>query len=483
MDKNNEYIGDGAKADVCPEAQALQEETTEAARRESEQLESEQLEAERKLLEAKKARKERKKLFYKGMLVGMLSITVVFGLTFLIGWLVLSIQIRNTRQELAEQINNSQSTGGQTDQEKQESVLNQTLVWKMQIIEQMIRQSYYRDEDIDAKEMETGIYDGMIESLGDVYSDYYTPEELQDLMEQTSGIYYGIGAAVSLDTLTTYPKIATVYAGTPAEEAGLRENDIIYEVEGQSTYGLSLDEVVSHIKGNEGTWVTLTIVREGETDYLSIKVQRRKVDIPTVAFEMFDDGMAYIQIAEFNDKTVEQFTNYLDAARSDRMKGLIIDLRSNPGGSLDSVVKICQAILPKGLIVYTEDKYGKRSEYFSEGDKQLEVPLVVLINGNSASASEILAGAVKDYEIGTLVGTKTYGKGIVQSVMPMSDGSAIKLTISSYFTPKGHNIHKIGVAPDVECVFDGEAYYTDPDRPDNQLEEAKRVLQELMKKQ
>ena len=168
-------------------------------------------------------------------------------------------------------------------------------------------------------------------------------------------------------------------------------------------------------------------------------------------------------------------------ARGNGMKGLILDLRSNPGGSLDAVVKISQKLLPEGLIVYTEDKYGQRKEYTCDGSKQLEVPLVVLINGNSASASEILAGAVKDYGIGTLVGTTTYGKGIVQSVIPMSDGSAVKVTISSYFTPNGNNIHGTGVEPDVECVFDGEAYYTDPKMPDNQLEKAKEVLRDLLK--
>ena len=196
---------------------------------------------------------------------------------------------------------------------------------------------------------------------------------------------------------------------------------------------------------------------------------------------MLEDGIAYIQIAEFDDITVSQFESALSEARANGMKGLVLDLRSNPGGSLDAVVDIAGMMLPKGIIVYTEDKYGSRTDYNCEGDKQLEVPMTVLVNGNSASASEILAGAIKDYGIGTLVGTTTFGKGIVQSVLPMTDGSAVKVTISSYYTPSGKNIHGTGIDPDVECEFDGEAYYGSPDRPDNQLEKAVEVLKGLIK--
>ena len=228
------------------------------------------------------------------------------------------------------------------------------------------------------------------------------------------------------------------------------------------------------------TSVNLTIVRAGESDYLSIDVTRRKVNVPTVEFKMLNEDMAYIQISEFDDITVDQFAEALAMARGNNMKGLVLDLRSNPGGSLDAVVEIARMLLPEGLIVYTEDKYENRKEYTCDGTRQLEVPMTVLINGNSASASEILAGAIKDYGIGTLVGTTTYGKGIVQSVMPLTDGSAVKLTISSYFTPKGNNIHKKGIEPDVKCEFDGEAYYGNDDRPDNQLEKAKEVLGQLI---
>ena len=421
-------------------------------------------------IETERRRREKQGYFFSGLVVGL-------GAALLITCVVLfATQIRKYVS-----LKDIQQGSVQNDISSEETIITTELLQKLQIIEQVIRQNYYQNEDIDGEVMEAGIYKGLIGALGDPYSDYFTSEELHDLMQQTEGIYYGIGAGVSLDTVTSYPKISKVYNSTPAEEAGLRENDIIYEVEGETTYGLTLTEVVARIKGDENTWVNLTIYREGEADYLSIDVQRRKVNIPTVEFKMLDEEAAYIQITEFDEITIEQFTEALAMAKGNHMKGLILDLRSNPGGSLTSVVEIAQRILPKGMIVYTEDKYGNRNEYTCDGTRQLEVPLVVLINGNSASASEILAGAIKDYGIGTLVGTTTYGKGIVQSVMPMTDGSAIKLTISSYFTPRGNNIHGIGIAPDIECEFDGESYYEDPSHPDNQLEKAKSVLQELIK--
>ena len=280
---------------------------------------------------------------------------------------------------------------------------------------------------------------------------------------------------MTLDTVTQLPMLSGVFSGSPAEEAGLRDGDIIYKVDGDEVTGLSLDEAVSLIKGPEGTIVHLTIYREGETDYLEVDVERRRVESPTVEYEMLEDNMGYIQIVEFDDVTVDQFTEALAVLKGSGMESLILDLRSNPGGNLDAVVDICDRILPKGLIVYTEDKYGNRDEYFCDGKHQLEVPLAVLINGGSASASEILAGAIKDYGIGTLVGTTTYGKGIVQQVVSLRDGSAVKLTVSDYYTPKGNNIHGVGIEPDVEIELDAEKYYAD-EPVDNQLEKAKEVL-------
>ncbi len=362
-----------------------------------------------------------------------------------------------------------------------DSAITENLVAKLQALEQTIDEYYYLNEVTD-EEYETGIYKGMLMALGDDYSEYYTEEEVQSLLEQIEGTFYGIGAYISIDTASGLPKISGVIKGAPAEEVDLRTNDLIYEVDGQSTYNMSLTEVVSLIKGNEGTEVTLTIVRNGESDYLDIKVTRRQVETPTIEYQKMEDGMAYIIISEFDDITVTQFADALAQARSDGMRGLILDVRANPGGSLDAVVKMLQQILPKGDIVSTKDKNGNGSVFKSDGSKQLEVPLVLLIDMNSASASEIMAAAIKEYGIGTLVGTNTFGKGIVQQIVPFADGTAIKVTTSSYYTPKGNDIHGVGVAPDILCEFDGEAYYASEDHPDNQLEKAKEVLKDLMSK-
>lgn len=357
------------------------------------------------------------------------------------------------------------------------SAIDYDLVQKLQSLEQIIHRYYYKD-DLTAEQLSDGIYKGLLDSLGDPYSEYYTPEELADLIESTEGVYYGIGAYVSLDTDRNLPKISSVIEGTPAEEAGLRDNDILYKVDGTSTYGLSLNETVALIKGEEFTDVLLTIIRDGKE--MEVTVTRRKVETPTVKHEMLEDGMGFLQIVEFDDVTVSQFRDAMTDLRAQEMKGLILDLRANPGGSLDAVVDIAEMLLPEGMIVYTEDKYGNRREYTCDGSQQLEMPLVVLIDMNSASASEILAGAIKDYGIGTLVGTTSFGKGIVQQILPFSDGSAIKVTVSSYYTPKGYNIHGIGIKPDVEIAFDGETYYSNEEHYDNQLEKAKEVLKGMM---
>lgn len=354
-----------------------------------------------------------------------------------------------------------------------QSLVNNMTMSKLQVIEKTISRYYYQ-EDVDTQDLIDGMYEGVIASLGDPYSTYYTKEDLAELMEQTEGIYYGIGAYVGMDIQTGMARISGMIEDTPAQEAGLRDGDIIYMVDDKPMQGLELSEVVGNIKGLEGTLVHLTIYREGEKDYLEFDVERKKIESPTVTHEMYDDGIGYIQIKEFDDITVDQFTEALVVLRGQDMKGLILDLRANPGGNLSAVVEIARQLLPEGLIVYTEDRDGNRTEYSCDGAKKFDKPLIVLINGYSASASEILAGAVKDYGIGELIGTTTFGKGIVQRVISLSDGTALKLTVSSYFTPKGNNIHGIGVEPDEVYEFDGERYYDEG--YDNQLEYAKEVM-------
>lgn len=405
-------------------------------------------------------------VFLLGLLVGVIIMTLV-GACAYVGTRLYQYAGRKSAQ-----------TSG-TAEAYADSVINDDTIKKLETLEELINKQYYRDEDIDTDAMIEGMYAGLVDSLGDPYSVYYTAEEWQEMLTETEGIYYGIGAYVSLDTTTGFAKISGVIANTPAEEAGLRENDIIYLVDGETTQGYELTEVTSMIKGEEGTTVHLTIYREGEPDYLEMDVTRRKIESPTVNYEMYDNGVGYIQITEFDEVTSDQFAEALAVIKGSRAKGLILDLRSNPGGSLPVVVDISRSILPKGLIVYTEDKYGKRDEYTCDGKNELDIPLVVLVNGNSASASEILAGAIKDYNKGTLIGTTTFGKGIVQRVQQLTDGTAVKLTISSYYTPNGNNIHGIGIEPDIVCEFDSDAYYDDG--VDNQLERAKQEIEKMIR--
>ena len=362
------------------------------------------------------------------------------------------------------------------DSQEAVSVANPATMQKMGVLDEMIDEYYL--EDAQESALEQGVYKGMIEALQDPYSTYYSQEELEELQNKTQGIYYGIGARVGIDADTQLPRIASVIEGTPAQEAGLMAGDLLYEVDGTCVQGMDLNSAVALVKGDEGTIVHLTVIREGETDYLEFDVERRKLENETVTYEMMEDGIGYIQIQEFDDVTVDQFSEALDACRREGMQGLILDLRGNPGGNLSTVCEIARMMLPEGLIVYTEEKNGDREEYTCDGNRQLREPLVVLVDSNSASASEILAGAVKDYGIGTLVGTTTFGKGIVQRIMKLSDGSAVKLTVSKYYTPKGNNIHEIGISPDVEVPFEAEAYLEDG--TDNQLDKAVEVLKEKM---
>jgi len=350
---------------------------------------------------------------------------------------------------------------------------------KMSVIEDTIEKYYL--EEVDGAQLLDGVYSGMVDSLGDPYSEYYSLEELEEMMMETEGIYYGIGAYVSLDTATKLCMISGVIEGTPAEEAKLRTGDIIYKVDGTSTEGMDTSEVVSLIKGEENTTVHLTLVRDGESDYVEVDVERRKIETPTVNYEMLEGDIGYIQITEFDEVTMDQFTEALAVCKGSDMKGLILDLRSNPGGSLAAVCDIAGKMLPKGLIVYTEDKYGEKQEYTCEGKSPIQVPVVVLVNGYSASASEILAGALKDHNIATIMGTTTYGKGIVQRIIGLSDGSALKLTVSKYYTPAGNDIHGVGIEPDIEIEYDADAYYDEG--IDNQLEAAKEYMAEEIAKQ
>lgn len=355
---------------------------------------------------------------------------------------------------------------------EEDSMLEDPVLDKLHLLENSIDRYYL--ESVNKSDLEESLYHGFVAGLGDPYSTYYSKEELEKVMEATEGVYYGIGAHIGFDNDTGYCKIVKVMDNSPALEAGLRAEDILVEVDGKDMRNVTTSEIVTYIKGPEKTTVDLKIYREGEMDYLDFTVERRKIETPTVVYSMDEDKIATIQITEFDEITLGQFEESLEQAKKDGMKALVLDLRDNPGGSLQTVVAIAGHILPKGLVVYTEDKDGDRKEYNCDGKDELQVPLVVLVNGNSASASEILAGSIKDYKKGTILGTTTYGKGIVQKIFALSDGSAIKLTISHYYTPSGADIHGVGIEPDEELELDVDAYLEDG--TDNQMNRAKEIL-------
>lgn len=360
-----------------------------------------------------------------------------------------------------------------------ESFLPDDVVNKMDEIYSYINVYYY--DKFEKQQIYNSIYSGMLESLEDPYSVYYTAEEYKDLMVNTSGVYYGIGAGLSQNVETMQVTISKVYRGTPAEEAGLKNGDVIVSVEEYEAASMEVSELVQHIRGEAGTKVHMVIYRESTGETLEFDVERRHVELPSIEGEMLEDGIGYIQITEFQSKTDEQFAEMVQSLESQGMKGLIVDVRANPGGMLSTVVELLDTVLPEGLLVYIEDKYGNRDDHMSDA-ACMNIPMVVLIDENSASASEIFAGALKDYEYATLVGKTTFGKGIVQNIIQLSNGDAIKLTTAKYFTPKGNYIHGVGIAPDVEVDYE----YTGPEdavydkQYDSQFIKAMEVMKSML---
>ena len=322
---------------------------------------------------------------------------------------------------------------------------------KIKYLEDIIDQNYL--EDVDEDSLKEGIYTGLLYGLGDPYSRYYTEEEYEEEMRDTEGSYSGIGVSITQNTEGGI-LVVDCYEGSPADEAGLKANDVITAVNGTDVTEMTPAEVSK-------------MIREKEDGTSILTVYHQEADEP-------EEITVYLRITEFTMVTPQQFEDAYKDLQAKGMEKLIVDLRDNPGGVLSSVCDVLRQILPEGLIVYTEDKYGEKQEMKCDGDTPIDIPLAVLVNENSASASEIFAGAVKDYEIGTIVGTTTYGKGIVQSIRQLSDGSAVKLTTAKYFTPKGNDIHKVGITPDVEVKLDASLLnrtdYTHDE--DNQLQAA-----------
>lgn len=339
------------------------------------------------------------------------------------------------------------------------STVDWTVYAKLNLIQAYIDDMFLYDVDED--ELEEWIYKGYVDGLDDVYAGYYTVEETETLLESSSGEYSGIGAAMSQDMTTGLVTLITIFEDSPAEEAGILAGDILYKVNGELITSDDLTNIVAQVKGDEGTTVEITILRGEDMEEYTYVVTRGIVEDVTVEYQLLDDNVGYILVTEFDTVTLAQFEAALEALEAQGMERLVIDLRNNPGGNLDTVCDMLRLLLPEGLIVYTQDKDGNVEEEYCDGENEFDMPLAVLVNEYSASASEIFAGAVQDYGIGTIVGETTYGKGIVQTLITLPDNSLLKITTSEYYTPLGRNIHGIGIEPDIEVIEDGSDEDTD----------------------
>ncbi|AGY76635.1 S41 family peptidase [Clostridium autoethanogenum] len=338
----------------------------------------------------------------------------------------------------------------------------------------------YYDGPINDATLVEGAIKGMTSSLNDPYTVFMNKKEFEDFNVQTQGNYSGVGIQVAAKDSNIV--VMDVFDNSPSKKAGIMKNDVIEKVNGTSVSGKDLDKAVSLMKGQEDTEVTLTLYRESKGNF-DVKVKRQKIDIATVKGEMLQDNVGYIQVSMFDENTAKNFKDQLNKLKSQGMKSLIIDLRDNPGGLLDQCVDMVSNFVPSGkVIVSTVDKYNNKKEYKSKGGDFTNLPLTVLTNGNSASASEIFSGAIRDYKIGTLVGEKTYGKGVVQTILDTGSGTALKVTISKYYTPNGENIHKKGIKPNVEVIYPEELKKAAYDRnKDPQFSKALEIAKSKIK--
>ena len=423
---------------------------------------------------------EEKKNYQKGIIIGLtggiLGTFIFAAICVMIGINLYEIQRDSLEQKQTETTVEIETTMSENPALTSD-LINEDFVERVDEIYGLLQENFLYD--INDEDLRDGMYQGLMNALGDPYSTYYNEEAFNSFEQSTTGKYYGIGVSVSQNISTGIITLVKPFKGAPGYEAGVLPNDILYAVNGVEVTGMDLSEVVAMIKGEEGTTVQLTVVREGEEDYIVLDVERRQVEVPTVEIELLDNQIGYMSVSGFEGVTASQFYNGIAQLSSEGMKALVIDLRNNPGGRLDVVVSMLDMILPEGILVYTEDKDGNRAnEEYSNAQTILDVPLAVLVNGQSASASEIFAGDVQDFGAGIIVGTQTFGKGIVQTVYPLDENTAVKMTVSSYYTHAGRNIHGVGIKPDIEVELNEElrqkAEITKEE--DNQLQAAIEAL-------
>ena len=424
------------------------------------------------------------KKFFLGVFIGMIVMVLLA-----VGLVDLAFQNRNVRMLLFDTVKKmSTISSEETESEKSGKVSGAAIDWnkvtdKEEEIYNTIDEYYLNG--IDNDKMKDGIYKGMVDSLGDPYTVYYNSEEYKQFTSSSSGTYSGIGVAVSQNVTTGAITIVKAFKKGSGEKEGMKPGDVIYKVEGKRIEGLELSKVVSMIKGEEGTFVKVTVLRDGKE--IEFNLERKKLEVDTVNYRMEDRSgkkIGYISVSEFDEVTASQFKSAISELSKEGMEGLVIDLRDNPGGLLDVTCEMLDRMIKKGLLVYTVDKYGKRVDEDATDSDSFDKPVAILVNGNSASASEVFSGAMKDYKAATLVGTKTFGKGIVQSIVPFGDGTAMKVTVSKYYTPNGVNIHGTGIEPDVVVELSKDATKNGKyDRKyDNQLNKALDVVVDKLKK-
>lgn len=327
--------------------------------------------------------------------------------------------------------------------------------------------------EVDYDSLVDGMLHGLVNGLDDDYAAYYNEEELEIVNQSNAGTYYGIGVTVQQDEETGLVTVVDVTEDGPAEAAGVQAEDIIYTVGDEAVTGMDINTLVSKIKGEEGTTVSVTFYRPSTGEYLTHELERANLKQIMVYGEMLEDNIGYIRIKNFEAVTYEQLKETIDTLKAQGMEAVVLDLRSNTGGLLTSLVPVANEFLPEGTILTIEDKNGVVEEYKSDAEPFLDLPMVVLVNGYTASAAESLTGAIQDYGVGTIIGTTTFGKGIVQNTYDIGDGTSIKLTIAKYMTPSGRCIQDEGITPDIEVELDDSG-------TDNQLDKALEVLKEKM---
>lgn len=369
--------------------------------------------------------------FWKGFVTGAAA-SMCGIILFCGGWL---IGQQNSRKETAQ------------TKELGAAVLTDTdTLRKLNEVQELIEDHYLNE--VDEELLADYLFKGVAVGLDDPYAAYYSSEELTSVLDSSKGEYFGIGAVISENQQTGELCVVQVYEGSPAEKGGLMTGDQITALEDEAAAALGLSELVTRIKSTEGEF-HLTVYRPDTQEELELTLECDEIIVSHVEYEMLEDQIGYIQITEFTESAVTQFRDAVDDLNEQNMQKLIVDLRSNPGGLLNAVCDILDEILPEGLIVYTEDRDGNREEIKADDKRSVTCEIAVLVDGYSASASEIFAGAVQDYELGPVIGTQTYGKGVVQKTYPLSDGSAFKLTVEKYYTAKGQDIEGNGITPDI----------------------------------